>query len=322
MDRSLIINPDAEAERFLDEYLDATPTVTAYTSGSTGTPKEIALPKLLMRASARATNEVFGIRRGDLLLCPLSAKYIASRMMMVRALEAGARCLMLPPSMRPLEAWDGEEEARLIPVVPAQVAGLLEDSTKYTKLKNVLVGGGTLSSDLEKALLEAPFETLVSYGMTETCSHVALRRLADDHYTALPGYEFSTDERQCLVIDRDKDIHLVTNDIVKLLDNHTFEWQGRYDNVINSGGIKFFPEQLERCLETSFPAGTFYFTSLRSERWGEELVAVIMDEKISVDSFLAACRRLLPSPYAVPKSIYRHAPDLTPTSTKLRRRKF
>ena len=324
MARSLIQHADSEVNAFLDAYLDASPSVEAYTSGSTSEPKRIALPKALMRASARATNAIFNIREGDLLLCPLAARYIAARMMMVRALEAGARCLMLPPSSRPLEHWDGSEEVALLPVVPAQVEGLLSEPDKCRRIRNVIVGGGALSAARERALMQAPFRTKVSYGMTETCSHVALRDLDKPYYSALPAYEFSLDERGCLVIDRTDEIalHLVTNDMVRLLDSHTFEWLGRYDNVVNSGGIKFFPEQFEKLLQAELPADSFYLTSRASSRWGEELVAVILDDALCDDDFLDACHRLLPSRYAIPKAIFREEARFTAHSAKLRRKKY
>lgn len=267
-----------EAERFISEWNGPRPYVTAHTSGSTGTPKEIRLLKSDMRASARATIEFFGLDSRSRLHLPLSPDYIAGKMQIVRALEAGATLSVERPSNRPLSASVANtgDHISLLPVVPSQVSGVLE-SEMAGRIDNLIIGGAPLSEADEQRIIAAGIRAFATYGMTETCSHVALRRLGSDNFSALPGFSFATDSRGCLVITTSTLSFgtLATNDIAELISPTTFRWIGRFDNVINSGGLKISPEEIEKKIAPLMPGGrTFYLTSRRSGRWGEELVMV------------------------------------------------
>lgn len=267
-----------EAENFIREWNGPHPYVIARTSGSTGTPKEIRLLKSDMRASARATIEFFGLDCSSRLHLPLSPDYIAGKMQIVRALEAGAVLSVEPPSNRPLGAsvMKGNGRISLLPVVPSQVPGLLE-SGMAARIDNLIIGGAPLSETDEQRIIDSGIRAFATYGMTETCSHVALRQLGSEYFTALPGFSFATDSRGCLAIASSTLSfgNLITNDIVDLISPTSFRWIGRFDNVINSGGLKISPEEIEKKIAPLIPAGaTFYLTSRRSERWGEKLVMV------------------------------------------------
>lgn len=270
----LILTP--EGERFMEEWGSSCPHVVAHTSGSTGTPKEIRLPKSDMIHSARATNRAFGINADSLLVCSLSASYIAGKMMIVRAIEAGCRLVMEKPSNHPLR--DDYGEINLLPAVPAQIPGLL-DSQYVHHVKNVIIGGAPISARQEQLICAtAPFRAFATYGMTETCSHVALRRLGTPEFTAMPGVSFNIDARGCLAILSDGGYSfgcLQTNDVVDLLDAHTFIWRGRADNVVISGGLKLFPEDIEKIVSASISLPPFFITGRPSDKWGQELVMVI-----------------------------------------------
>lgn len=273
--------------QFLKEWRDTQPYITAHTSGSTGTPKEIRLLKADMRASARATNEFFGITQDSTLLLPLSADYIAGKMQVVRALDAGCSLIAEDPSSAPFSHFEGH--ATMMPVVPSQLEGWLASGCTRM-VGNLLIGGSPLSPDMERRLIDARVKAFVSYGMTETCSHVALRRVGDDFYTGLPGFSFSTDERGCLVIDTTTLSfgRLVTNDVVELRDATSFKWLGRADNVINSGGVKIHPEEIEKVIAEIVPsAAEFYVSSRQSAKWGREAVVVTTaDEQTFPDAVL------------------------------------
>ena len=273
--------------QFLKEWRDTQPYITAHTSGSTGTPKEIRLLKADMRASARATNEFFGITQDSTLLLPLSADYIAGKMQVVRALDAGCSLIAEDPSSAPYSHFEGH--ATMMPVVPSQLEGWLASGCTRM-VGNLLIGGSPLSPDMERRLIDARVKAFVSYGMTETCSHVALRRVGDDFYTGLPGFSFSTDERGCLVIDTTTLSfgRLVTNDVVELRDATSFKWLGRADNVINSGGVKIHPEEIEKVIAEIVPsAAEFYVSSRQSAKWGREAVVVTTaDEQTFPDAVL------------------------------------
>lgn len=291
----------ASARRFMDEWESSAPTVTAHTSGSTGEPKEIHLPKADMRVSARATNARFGIGKESTLVLPLSPDYIAGKMMLVRAAEAGCRIIVEKPSNSPL-CEDCGSSADLMAVVPSQCERLLDNAIAHRRLRNLIVGGAPLSPEMERELAGMPWRTYATYGMTETCSHVALREVGQRVYTAMPGVSFSTDARGCLVIEAPAYSFgtLVTNDAVRLTDSTHFEWAGRYDNVINSGGIKLHPEELEALLAPHI-RGAFYLDGIPDRKWGTALRITAEAPAPEADELLEICRRVLPR-YAVPKS--------------------
>lgn len=263
----------ATIDDFRAEWLSDSPTVEATTSGSTGAPKIIQLLKTDMEISARATNKFFGITASSVLALPLSVDYIAGKMMVVRSITAGCRLVPLPVSNHIALPC----RVDLLPVVPSQVPGLLETG-ELKNVRNLLVGGAPLGSDLEKRLAHSPSSAWVGYGMTETCSHVALRRAGSDVYRAMPSVTFSTDSRGCLVVNSEVFSwkQLITNDSVKLLSPAEFRWLGRLDHVINSGGVKIHPEILEAEIRRNFPqTPPFYVIGEPDTRWGEHPVMVV-----------------------------------------------
>lgn len=302
--------PEGEVSAFLKEWFDDRDYVLGHTSGSTGTPKEIRLKKEDMRASARLTNEFFGIGADSRLLLCLSVNYIAGKMMVVRALEAGAELLEVAVSSRPFESFEGEEVIDLAAMVPMQVeksCGVDDDRKHFSHVRNLLIGGAPVLPSLERKLGELPAKCYATYGMTETLSHVALRCLTkNEPYFALGDITFAVDERQCLVV---RTPHLsekefVTNDLVELVDERHFWWTGRYDNVINCGGIKFSPEEIEKKVAHLMRGRRFFVASRRNELLGEELVMVIEGKRPGFEE----ANRWLPeiesvlSPYERPKA--------------------
>lgn len=290
------------AESFLREWERDTDFIVAHTSGSTGKPKEVCLPKADMRLSARNTNMRFGIDGTSLLVCPLSVGYIAGKMMVVRALEAGCSLMFEEPSNEPLKHDYGT--VALLPVVPSQCASLISNPCS-AGVRNVIVGGAPLSADMETRMSECRFDAYATYGMTETCSHVAVRQLGHGTFTAMPGIRFETDSRDCLrILAPDYSFgELQTNDIVRLVSPVEFVWVGRYDNVINSGGVKIFPEEVEKLLAPVMET-PFYVKGVADGKWGETVAMVAeRDGKKTEAELMAVCRRVLP-PYWVPKKIF------------------
>ncbi|MDE6134148.1 MAG: AMP-binding protein [Muribaculaceae bacterium] len=260
---------------FLVEWCDGSTHVRAHTSGSTGCPKEIMLAKSDMRCSAVATNAFFGIGHGSVLATPLSADYIAGKMMAVRAFLAGAELLELPVSneVRISRTVD------LLAVVPSQLPSLLNDPECAAKVRNLLIGGAAPSAEVCRRISEAGFNAFISYGMTETCSHVALARASDPDrvFHAMPGISFSCDDRSCLVIEAPGYSFgtLTTNDVVRLLDNTSFQWRGRADGVINSGGLKFFPEELEALYAPALEGIEYFVTAVTDPKWGQAVCLIV-----------------------------------------------
>lgn len=304
--------PKGEVSEFLKEWFNDKEYIIGHTSGSTGEPKEMRLKKEDMRASARLTNGFFGIGADARLLLCLSVDYIAGKMMVVRALEAGAELLVVPVSSRPFKSLEGAEMIDLAAMVPMQVEKSFrseDDQKHFAQVRNLLIGGAPVEPFLEKKLGKLPTGCYATYGMTETLSHVALRRLVtDEPYAALGEVTFGVDDRQCLVVHAP---HLstkefVTNDRVELVDDRHFWWLGRYDNVINCGGIKYSPEVIEQKVAHLLRGRRFFLTSKQNELLGEELVMVIEGKKPDFEEandWLSQIDAAL-VPYERPKAYY------------------
>lgn len=310
---------------FIEEWNNSSDYVVAHTSGSTGTPKEIRLFKRDMLASAKVTNGFFGITEKSRMLLCLSPSYIAGKMMIVRSIVSGAELVFEKPSNDVLADYEGEP-FDLVAVVPSQVVGLLEHKERLKYVRAMLIGGSAVSSELEKRLVALGVNAYASYGMTETCSHIALRKIgASDFFTAVGPVQFRIDGRGCLCADVP---HLsikevVTNDVVELLSPTEFRWIGRFDNVINTGGIKVYPEDVERILNKII-GDRFYISSQPSEKWGEEIVLVLERDIIGQEEeqMLFDKMKGVLSPYQVPKKIF-FLPKFEETATgKVKRKKI
>lgn len=309
-------------DEFLAEWRNDDAFVTAHTSGSTGKPKEIRLLKADMLASARATNARFGIGEQSRLLLCLSPDYIAGKMMIVRALDAGARLTAIEPHRDLLADYRGDS-FDFAAVIPAQAQTLADHPDRLARLATIIVGGGPVSEELERRLAALNANTYSTYGMTETCSHIAVRRIGfDSHYTTLAPTTVSADSRGCLVA---RLPHLsigevTTNDLVDILSPTEFRWRGRIDNAINSGGVKIIPEELER--EIADLLDVRYYVGRRpSPTWGEVPVLVVETTNLTDDrrdALLAAMRNRLG--IRAPRQIVTRARfDETPTGKVVRR---
>lgn len=300
---------DEDIRLFLEEWYDHRDHITGHTSGSTGTPKEIHLSKQDMIASARITNAYFGINPASRMLLCLSPAYIAGKMMIVRSIVSGAKLITAPVSSTPLR--DMEQPVDFAALVPLQVETSLADPVTAARLsatRQIIIGGAPVSPELEARLQHLPVRCYATYGMTETVSHIALRNINGPRksplYFALGQVHFETDARGCLVIHAP---HLqqqtfVTNDVVELSGPTRFEWLGRHDNVINSGGIKLFPEKIEALLAPCIKQ-RYFITSEPDTRLGQRAVLVIESTPWpteEVEKLTALLKQNLP-PHEVPK---------------------
>ena len=306
---------------FLNDFFSDSPYITAHTSGSTGKPKDIRLLKSDMRLSARATNAFFGIDRASVLASPLSQDYIAGKMMVVRAIEADCRLIQLPVSNE-IEIPDDISHIDLLPVVPSQIASLLRHKEYAGRISAVLIGGAAPSAEQCKSLTDAGYNAFISYGMTETCSHVALAEAndADRTFHAMPGINFETDTdgRLAILAPEFSFARLQTNDIVELIDSRSFRWRGRADGVINSGGLKLFPEELEALYAPVLGNRPFYVCGAPHPLWGQAAMLVI-EGYADTDEIAAALSNAIPNHRLLPK-IFRTVASLPRTSNgKIRR---
>lgn len=289
--------------KFIVKWFNDKSYVKVKTSGSTGTPKTIKLLKAQMVQSAFATGVYFKMGADNTALLCLSAKYIAGKMMLVRALTMGWDLHVVAPEKDAITQYDNEYD--FAAMVPYQVYHTLNE---LDKIKRLIIGGGIIAPDLEAKLQSKCTEVFATYGMTETITHVAVRRVngagKTNVYSALPNVNFSQDTRDCLVVHAPNlaNSEIITNDIVTLHSPTSFEWLGRYDNVINSGGVKMFPEKIEQQLRDVIKV-PFIISSLKDDALGEQLILVLELE----DPKLAANYRLVISKleaYQRPKKIY------------------
>lgn len=301
-------------EDFIAEWNNSEEYIPVHTSGSTGNPKDIKLSKSLVRDSAIRTINYFGINRNSHLHLCLSPDYIAGKMMIVRSILSGAKLSIQPPS-NDIMITEGDV-IDLIAVVPSQLVALLDDEVKMSAIRNMIVGGASIPDTLRVKLAMSEVNAFETYGMTETASHVALRKVDMDlsnPFCALPGIKFSTDSSDRLIIDLgncyDK---IITNDVVDLIDNQRFYLLGRIDNVIISGGVKIHPAIIEQKICHLLPPNTqFYISSIPHEKWGEEVVLIIessaeilyLKDRDEAQSLLLKIKELLPA-YHNPKQIF------------------
>lgn len=296
-----IFNADNTALKFIQEWYNDKPYIEAYTSGSTGTPKNIQLLKQDMIESAIATCNFFGINKSSTLVLPLSTKYIAGKMMIVRAIVSGATLWIEEPSNTPISNDYGKID--LIPIVPSQIDWIVNELTYPYQIRNLIIGGGAISQKREQALISSKINAFSTYGMTETCSHVALRQVSEKEYTTLANITISQDNRGCLIINAPKYSfnQIVTNDIVEVIDSKHFIWLGRYDNIINTGGIKVVPEQVEEKL-SKIIQHPFYIIGEKDDKWGEVVSLYIETTNIDITEITKLASQILDK-YSVPKKI-------------------
>lgn len=266
---------------FLEKWFDASPVIIVHTSGSTGTPKELVVRKDRMMQSARLTCEFLNLQAGDTALLCMNLRYIGAMMVVVRSLVAGLNLIVRPASGHPLS--DIEEPLRFAAMVPLQVYNTLrvpEEKERLEQTDILIIGGGAVDDSLEAEMSALPTAIYSTYGMTETLSHIALRRLNGDtaskHYYPFPTVELSLSAESTLVIKAPLICGevLQTNDIACLYPDGSFTIAGRKDNVINSGGIKIQAEEMEKRLRPFIPV-PFVVTSVPDPRLGQALTLLI-----------------------------------------------
>ena len=343
-------------EEFLEEWNSDSPYVEVKTSGSTGEPKRMLVEKQRMRASARITCDFLGLKAGDTALLCMSLDYIAGKMMVVRAIERNLRLIVVEPSGHPLaeqicREWDlrsfrpllaspniGEELAAMVPMQVYNSLRVPEERERLKLIKHLIIGGGAIDEAMAEELKAFPNQVWSTYGMTETLSHIALRRLsgpdASEWYTPFPSVSVSLNEEGCLVIDAPEVCkeRLVTNDIAELatqrgqslmcsvnsahegqspcVANVPFRILGRKDNVICSGGIKIQAEEVERMLKAHLRVP--YLISKRPDKKFGEVVVLLTEG--DVEEAKTVCEAVLPK-YQRPKA-YVHVSEIPLTETK------
>lgn len=269
---------------FLESWFSKTKSITVKTSGSTGTPKAILLKKEYILNSALETGKYFNaFNKTKALLC-LSPTYIAGKMMLVRALTLGWHLDIVAPKSNPLENLKNTYD--FCAMVPLQ----LQNSIPFlSQIKQLIVGGGPVSNVLIQKIQDVTCIIYATYGMTETITHIAVKKLNNydfhpQYFTVLNNVNIYVDTRSCLVIDASNvsDEIVVTNDVVSLISDKKFKWLGRFDNIINSGGVKLYPEKIELKLAKQIPE-RFFVAGLLDDVLGERLIVVVEGKERAID---------------------------------------
>jgi O-succinylbenzoic acid--CoA ligase len=304
---------------FCYEWLSGKEDFLLNTSGSTGEPKLIPVKASRMRQSATMTAKAIGLTENDKSLVCLNTDLIAGKMMLARGLTIGMHMTIIEPASNPLKAFNAEEKFDFTALVPLQLETILKQDPEkkqvLDRMKAILIGGAAVNASLEQLAQTIKAPVYHTFGMTETLSHIALRKLngpdKSDYFTLLENVSIETDKRNCLVIHSPlSDEAVQTNDIVRLINETTFQWYGRADFIINSGGIKIHPEKIEKELEKIFIShGIFnrYFITGTADHYLGETVTLIIEGQAMDRSQLDTIQQELKiklSPYELPKKIY------------------
>jgi O-succinylbenzoic acid--CoA ligase len=327
-----------EMHLFLEDWFSEKEFVVVKTSGSSGVPKLIQLQKKKMQYSALATGDFFQLKEKKTALLCLPIAYIAGKMMLVRALSLGWHIDVIASSASPLK--DNYSLYDFSAMLPLQVENSID---KLHQIKKLIVGGGFVSNRLQEKLQPLATEIFATYGMTETSTHIAVKKLnnfislqrnlpketavkksawlkatrKNSFYQILPNTTIYKDERNCLVIENKKISNevLFTNDVVALISDTQFQWLGRFDNVINSGGIKLHPEKIEEKLAHSIHQ-RFFVAGIADEKLGEKLILIIEGANNTIDIQKANLSR-----FEIPKEIYFVANFIETATKKIQRKK-
>jgi o-succinylbenzoate---CoA ligase len=297
---------------FALRWLSQEQTFTFQTSGSTGAPKPINFSRKQIEGSVALTRNAFQLQAGQTALLCLDMNFVAAKLMIARALIVDMDLLVYEPSGNPFASI--QQPIDFAALVPYQITQALNQSPqKIDLVKTIILGGAAVNPTLTKALSNRVTAFYETYGMTETLTHIAIKRIAETiiDFTTLPGISIRLDERQCLHITAPhiQADPISTNDIAELTSPNSFRLVGRFDTIINSGGIKLAPEAIEQkitaVLLQHFPASAFIITSLPDAQLGQQVVLLIETQSIekSIESTVFQILREILTRYEVPKQI-------------------
>ena len=252
-----------------------------FTSGTTGDRKRILHRKDQLIYSAQQTLRFFKLQPGARILSPLSTDFIAGRMMLIRAVVGRLRIVMIPPTGNPFDYMKEKQNFDFSALVPYQLLQIkMNGEVRLRELGTILIGGGVIAEELIKVLVKHNVRSYQSFGMTETLTHFAMKQLTpivDPHYECLPDYSISIDGDQRLTVHNEVvfDQPLVTSDCIALIDQKRFNWLGRLDNVIKSGGMKLSAERIEEKIRSVYPKWPLLIISKQGDpEFGERPILV------------------------------------------------
>jgi O-succinylbenzoic acid--CoA ligase len=287
---------------FLTHWESNDEFISLQTSGSTGVSKKIKALKVDLIKSANLTGKFLDLKEGNSALCCLPIQYISGKMMLIRTLALNLKLTIVEPSLNPLESINHKID--FCAMTPMQVEKSID---KLHLIKKIIIGGSPVSNQLKEKLKNFPNEIYETFAMTETYSHFALKNIKEnnEYFKVLDEFKLSVDDRNCLGIETPfYQKFIQSNDIVKLIDEKTFIWKGRYDFIINSGGIKINPEEIEHKIKHLI-SNDFIISSIPDEILGQKLILVLQtEENLIIENLKNSLKQVL-SKYEVPKEFYR-----------------
>ncbi|MBP6386913.1 MAG: AMP-binding protein, partial [Pseudarcicella sp.] len=315
---------------FCVEWLSGKEEFIIKTSGSTGEPKNIIIKRKQLVASALKTIHFFELKSIHTFFVALNVSYVAGMMMLVRAMQVQAKAIIVEPSNNPLLALSKDVKIDFAAFVPTQVSGIFAQNggfDLFCKIKNVIIGGAAISESLEEKLKIASNNVFATYGMTETVSHIAIRKIntieKSNCFRLLSHVKIGIDDRKCLTINADvTDFEtIVTNDLVEIIDELHFKLLGRLDNIINSGGVKIQLEKIEKTISENLPSNLqsirFFAFGVHDELLGQKLVVVFESKPFENEQLELLKKTILThsSKYEMPKAWF-FVNEFTETQTQ------
>lgn len=306
LEKAILDEIDPEIHKLLSFWKSKENRISVFTSGSTGSPKKVNIYKNQMIASAKNTLGYFEIKDNSTFLSCLPVKYIGGKMILIRAILSKSKIVLCKPSINPINELDTEID--FIALTPLQLNSLLEKKKMFKKIKLAIIGGGLISKNLISKIQNLTTNCFQTYGMTETISHIALRNLKKctdkTPYKCLHDVEVEANNKNQLIINsKELEIeNLVTNDKVKILNKKEFLFLNRTDNIINSGGLKINPEEVENKILKSLGDNNFFVDKIKNDKFGEEIILIAL-KKIKINLLIESIK-LLKDKKIQPKKIY------------------
>ncbi|MFT7249360.1 MAG: O-succinylbenzoic acid--CoA ligase [Arcticibacterium sp.] len=271
-------------------------TLEVQTSGSTGEAKIIKLNRNQILASVEQTKNAFHLNEEHLFICNLSINHIAGKLMIIRALTLNSELIVIHPEGDFIKNLGNQTYLLhrnagkvFFAFVPLQLEKILRTSDGYDilhKAKAIIVGGAAVNSHLLQKIKDLKVPVYATYGMTETVTHVAIKKLngtePDPYFTVLEGTEIRLNKLACLVVKNTATDNkwLDTNDLTKLITDKSFSLLGRLDNVINSGGLKLNLDLIEHKIDSILSHNIpFFCFGLPDEHLGQKLVLCLESDR-------------------------------------------
>lgn len=326
-DKNLVDNNFSDYEKktldFCSQWVCGKTYFNIKTSGSTGIPKDIFLTRNQLITSAKMTIKALALKENDKALVCLSIEHIAGIMMLVRGFTADLKLNIITPSSNPFISFSNDVSFDFTALVPLQLYEIINKTPEkidiLNKMKAIIIGGSSISSLLLKQIQEFVKSPIYhTFGMTETVSHIALKKLNDktNYYQVLDGVKIAKDNRNCLTINSKvtNNQTIITNDIVEIIGNDKFIWLGRIDNVINTGSLKVQTETVEKAIEkvlfeydnNKFSNLRFFVNSKKDEKF-ENIIILILESKEFSKKEIDDIKKLLSNflkKYEIPREFY------------------